>query len=42
MNVDPVQFGFMPSRGTTDALLVLRRMQEEKEIKIKSYLCTEF
>ena len=24
-----MQFGFMPGKGTTDALFILRRMQEE-------------
>ena len=33
-----MQFGFMPGRGTTDPLLVVRRMQEEyRDKKKKSY-----
>ena len=27
VNVDAMQFGFMPCSGTTDALFVMRRMQ---------------
>ena len=33
-----MQFGFMPGRGTTDALFVVRRMQEEYRDK-KLYMC---
>ena len=29
VNIDSMQFSFMPGRGTTDALSVVRRMQEE-------------
>ena len=29
VNIDSMQFGFMPGRGITDALFVTRRMQEE-------------
>ena len=29
MKVDDTQFGFMLGKGTTDALSILRRMQEE-------------
>ena len=35
VNIDSMQFGFMPGRGTTDALFVARRMQEEKRDKKK-------
>ena len=33
-----MQFGFMPGRGTTDALFVVRRMQEECRGKKKLYM----
>ena len=29
VTVDEIQFGFMPERGTIDAVFILRRMQEE-------------
>ena len=35
-----MQFGFMPGKGTTDALFILRRMQEEFRGKEKKlYMC---
>ena len=40
VNIDLMQFGFMPRRGTTDALFVERRMQEEyRDKKKKLYVC---
>ena len=30
-----MQFGFMPERGTTDAVFILRKMQEEYHAKRK-------
>ena len=40
MNVDAMRFGFMPVRGTTDPLSVVRRMQEESVDKNKKlYFC---
>ena len=40
VNIDSMQFGFMPGRGTTDALFVVQRMQEEyRDNKKKLYLC---
>ena len=36
--VDEMQFGFMPERGTIDAVFILRRMQEEYRAKGKK-LC---
>ena len=29
VSLDEMQFGFMPGKGTTDVLFILRRMQEE-------------
>ena len=38
--VDDMQFGFMPGRETTDALFIVRRMQEEYRKKDKKlYMC---
>ena len=35
-----MQFGFMPGKGTTDALFILRRMQEEfRGREKKLYMC---
>ena len=35
-----MQFGFMPGKGTTDALFILRRMQEEfRGREQKLYMC---
>ena len=40
VNIDSIQFCFMPGRGTTDALFVVRRMQEEcRDKKKKLYMC---
>ena len=39
VNINKMQFGFMPRRGTIDALLSLRRMQEEYQDKGKKLLC---
>ena len=33
VNVDKMQFGFMPERGTIDAVFILRRLQEEYHAK---------
>ena len=32
VSVDEMQFGFMPERGTIDAVFILRRMQEEYHV----------
>ena len=29
MNVDDMQFGYMPGHGTTDAIYILREIQEK-------------
>ena len=35
VSVDEMQFGFMPERGSIDAVFILRRMQEEYHAKGK-------
>ena len=38
--VDEMQFGFMPERGTINAVFILRRLQEEYHAKEKKlYMC---
>ena len=38
--LDRMQFGFMPGKGTMDALFIVRRMQEEYQMKDKKlYMC---
>ena len=40
VNIDSMQFGFMPGRETTDALFVVRIMQEKyRDKKKKLYMC---
>ena len=40
VKVDDMQFGFMPGKVTTDALYILRRMQEEfRGREKKLYMC---
>ena len=41
VNIDSMQFGFMPGRRTTDALFVVRRMQEEYRDKKKKLTLRE-
>ena len=41
VSVDEMQFGFMPERGTIDAVFILRRMQEEYHAKGKK-MCIRF
>ena len=38
VKVDEMQFGFMPSKGTIDAVFILRRLQEEYLDKEKLYM----
>ena len=40
MSVDEMQFGFMPERGTIDAVSILRSLQEEYHARGKKlYMC---
>ena len=40
VKVDKMQFGFMPGKGTIDAVFILRRLQEESLDKEKKlYMC---
>ena len=40
VTIDDMQFGFMPGKGTTHALFILRRMQEEfRGREKKLYIC---
>ena len=40
VDLNEMQFGFMPKRGTMDALFIVRRLQEEfREKDKKLYLC---
>ena len=40
VSLDEMQFGFMPGKSTTDALFILRRMQEEYGDKGRQlYMC---
>ena len=36
--VDKMQFGFMPERGTTDTVFILRRMQKTYPAKGKKFV----
>ena len=39
VTIDDMQFGFMPGKGTTHALFILRRMQKEFRGREKSCTC---
>ena len=40
VSVDTMQFGFMPGKGTMDAVFILRRLQEEyRKVDKKLYMC---
>ena len=35
INLNEMQFGFMPGKGTVDAMFIVRRMQEEYQTNKK-------
>ena len=37
MSIDNMQFGFMPGKGTTDAIFIMRQVQEKHQAKKKLY-----
>ena len=37
--MNKMQFGFMPRKGTVDAMFIVKRMQEEYQKKDKLYMC---
>ena len=40
VSVNEMNFGFMPERGSIDAVFILRRMQEKYHAKVKKlYMC---
>ena len=39
VKVEKMQVGFMPDKGTIDAVFILRRLQEEYLDKEKLYMC---
>ena len=40
VTIDDMQFSFMPGKGTIDAVIILRRIQEECSAKQKKlYMC---
>ena len=40
LNLNEMQFGFMPGKGTVDAIFIVRRMQEKYQKKNKKlYMC---
>ena len=39
MSVDEMLIGFMPERGTIDAVFILRRMHELYHVKGKGCIC---
>ena len=39
VNLNKIQFGFMPGKGTVDAIFIVRRMQEEYQKRTRSCIC---
>ena len=39
VNLNKMQFGFMPGKGTVDAIFIVRRMQKEYQKDKKLYMC---
>ena len=39
VNLNKIQFGFMPGKGTIDAIFIVRRMQEEYQRRTRSCIC---
>ena len=37
MSIDNLQFGFMPGKGTPNAIFIMRQVQEKHEAKKKLY-----
>ena len=35
MSIDNMQFGFIPGKGTTDAIFIMRQVQEKHQAKKK-------
>ena len=35
MSIDNIQFGFMPGKGTTDAIFMMRKVHEKHQAKKK-------
>ena len=36
-SIDNMPFGFMPGKGTTDAIFIMRQVQEKHQAKKKMY-----
>ena len=41
VSIDNMQFGFMPGKGTTDAMFIMRQVQEKPQAK-KKKMCYSF
>ena len=42
VSIDNMQFGFMPGKGTTDAIFIMRQVQEKHQAKKKKKLYYTF